>query len=95
MQPLSSAAKGSQACHLDYSGITSGCGGAYTSLPPPACFNLIGTYYRRYEKMYRSLEFTEWWMDMGARAVTAKAWVRGLFTVGGLQGAHRAAAGLA
>ncbi|KAL1945968.1 hypothetical protein VTO73DRAFT_1970 [Trametes versicolor] len=49
----------------------------------------------RYEKMYRSLEFAEWWMDTGARAVTAKAWVRGLFTVGGLQGAHRAAAGLA
>ena len=50
---------------------------------------------RRYEKMYRSLELAEWWMDTGARLVTAKAWVRGLFTVGGLQGAHRAAAGLA
>ncbi|OSD01357.1 ABC1-domain-containing protein [Trametes coccinea BRFM310] len=49
----------------------------------------------RYEKMYRSLEFAEWWMDTGASMVTAKAWVRGLFTVGGLQGAHRAAAGLA
>ncbi|KAI0656665.1 ABC1-domain-containing protein [Cubamyces menziesii] len=49
----------------------------------------------RYEKMYRSLELAEWWMDTGARLVTAKAWVRGLFTVGGLQGAHRAAAGLA
>ncbi|KAI0360911.1 ABC1-domain-containing protein [Trametes cingulata] len=49
----------------------------------------------RYEKMYRSLELAEWWMDTGARFVTAKAWVRGLFTVGGLQGAHRAAAGLA
>ena len=52
-------------------------------------------YARRYERMYRSLEFAEWWMDTGARLVTAKAWVRGLFTVGGLQGAHRAAAGLA
>ncbi|CDO77712.1 hypothetical protein BN946_scf184969.g63 [Trametes cinnabarina] len=49
----------------------------------------------RYEKMYRSLEFAEWWMDTGASLVTAKAWIRGLFTVGGLQGAHRAAAGLA
>ncbi|KAI8975842.1 ABC1-domain-containing protein [Trametes punicea] len=49
----------------------------------------------RYEKMYRSLELAEWWMDSGARLVMAKAWIRGLFTVGGLQGAHRAAAGLA
>ncbi|KAI0829946.1 ABC1-domain-containing protein [Trametes gibbosa] len=45
--------------------------------------------------MYRSLELAEWWMDTGARIVTAKAWVRGLFILGGLQGAHRAAAGLA
>ncbi|KAI0666582.1 ABC1-domain-containing protein [Trametes maxima] len=52
-------------------------------------------YVPRYEKMYRSIELAEWWMDTGARAVTAKAWVRGLFTVGGLQGAHKAAAGLA
>ncbi|KAH9858602.1 ABC1-domain-containing protein [Lenzites betulinus] len=51
--------------------------------------------YWRYEKMYRSLELAEWWMDTGARIITAKAWVRGLLTVGGLQGAHRAAAGLA
>ncbi|KAI0766836.1 ABC1-domain-containing protein [Trametes elegans] len=49
----------------------------------------------RYEKMYRSIEVAEWWMDTGARLVTAQAWVRGLFTVGGLQGAHKAAAGLA
>ncbi|KAI0744860.1 ABC1-domain-containing protein [Earliella scabrosa] len=49
----------------------------------------------RYEKMYRSLELAEWWMDTGARLVTAKAWMRGLFTQGGLQGAHMAAAGLA
>ncbi|KAI0737629.1 ABC1-domain-containing protein [Daedaleopsis nitida] len=49
----------------------------------------------RYEKMYRSIELVEWWMDTGARLVTAKAWVRGLLTVGGLQGAHKAAAGLA
>lgn len=34
-------------------------------------------------------------MDSHARLVLAKAWVRGLFTVGGLQGAHKAAAGLA
>ncbi|KAI0644509.1 ABC1-domain-containing protein [Trametes meyenii] len=52
-------------------------------------------YVSRYEKMYRSIELAEWWMDTGARVVTAKAWVRGLFTVGGLQGAHKAAAGLA
>ena len=51
--------------------------------------------YRRYEKMYRSLELVEWWMDTSARMVVVKAWVRGLFTVGGLQGAHKAAAGLA
>ena len=50
---------------------------------------------RRYEKMYRSLELVEWWMDTSARMVVVKAWVRGLFTVGGLQGAHKAAAGLA
>lgn len=50
---------------------------------------------RRYEKMYRSIELAEWWMDTGARLVLAKAWVRGLFTQGGLQGAHKAAAGLA
>ncbi|KAI1785187.1 ABC1-domain-containing protein [Ganoderma leucocontextum] len=49
----------------------------------------------RYEKMYRSLEFVEWWMDTSARMVMVKAWVRGLLTVGGLQGAHKAAAGLA
>ncbi|KAH9917881.1 ABC1-domain-containing protein [Epithele typhae] len=49
----------------------------------------------RYERMYRSIEFAEWMIDTGARLVTAKAWMRGLFTVGGLQGAHQAAAGLA
>ncbi|KAM5535151.1 hypothetical protein V8D89_011237 [Ganoderma adspersum] len=42
-----------------------------------------------YEKMYRSLELVEWWMDTSARMVVVKAWVRGLFTVGGLQGVHR------
>ena len=52
-------------------------------------------WHRRYEKMYRSIELAEWWMDTGARMVTAKAWVRGLLTQGGLQGAHKAAAGLA
>ena len=51
--------------------------------------------YRHYEKMYRSLELVEWWMDTSARMVVVKAWVRGLLTVGGLQGAHKAAAGLA
>lgn len=45
--------------------------------------------------MYRSLELAEWWMDTEARAVLAKAWLRGLITMGGLQGAHKAAAGLA
>ncbi|TBU26458.1 ABC1-domain-containing protein [Dichomitus squalens] len=49
----------------------------------------------RYEKMYRSLELVEWWMDTSAQLVTAKAWMRGLLTQGGLHGAHRAAAGLA
>ncbi|TFK85017.1 ABC1-domain-containing protein [Polyporus arcularius HHB13444] len=49
----------------------------------------------RYEKMYRSIELAEWWMDTGARMVTTKAWIRGLVTEGGLQGAHKAAAGLA
>ena len=51
--------------------------------------------YRRYEKMFRSLELVEWWMDTSARLVTTKAWMRGLLTGGGLQGAHKAAAGLA
>ena len=50
---------------------------------------------RRYEKMYRSIEVAEWWMDSGAKLVLAKEWVRGLLTVGSLQGAHKAAAGLA
>ena len=45
--------------------------------------------------MYRSIEVAEWWMDSGARLVLAKEWVRGLLTVGSLQGAHKAAAGLA
>ena len=39
---------------------------------------------RRYEKMYRSLELAEAWIDTGARFVTAKAWMSGLFTQGDL-----------
>lgn len=34
-------------------------------------------------------------MDLKARMVLLTAWVRGLVTIGGLEGAHKAAAGLA
>lgn len=34
-------------------------------------------------------------MDLQAYLVQMRAWVRGLFTVGGLDGAHKAAAGIA
>ncbi|KZT10976.1 ABC1-domain-containing protein [Laetiporus sulphureus 93-53] len=48
-----------------------------------------------YQKMYRSLVLAETWMDLEAYLIKTKAWVWGLFAVGGLQGAHLAAAGLA
>lgn len=48
-----------------------------------------------YQKMYRSLAAAETWMDLEAYLVKTKAWVWGLYAVGGLQGAHKAAAGLA
>ena len=37
----------------------------------------------------------ETWMDLHGEMVKFKSWLRGLFLVGGLAGAHRAAAGLA
>ncbi|OCH84899.1 ABC1-domain-containing protein [Obba rivulosa] len=49
----------------------------------------------RYQKMDKSLRLTELWMDWTASMVQMKAWVWGLFAVGGLEGAHKAAAGLA
>ena len=52
--------------------------------------------YRRFEKTYRTLILAETWLDLQAYKVKLLAWVRGLFTVGmGLEGARRAAAGLA
>ncbi len=45
--------------------------------------------------MYTSLVFAETLLDWQAYAVKMKAWVRGLVKVGGLKGAHEAAAGLA
>ncbi|KAH9949006.1 ABC1-domain-containing protein [Amylocystis lapponica] len=48
-----------------------------------------------YQKMYRSLRLAEMWMDMKAYTVQMEAWVWGLYAVGGLKGAHQAAAGLA
>lgn len=62
---------------------------------PSFADRVLNMVHRRYEKMYRSIELAEWWMDTGARMVTTKAWIRGLITQGGLQGAHKAAAGLA
>ncbi|KAL6310320.1 ABC1-domain-containing protein [Sparassis latifolia] len=51
--------------------------------------------YWGYRKMYTSLVLAETWMDVEASLVKFKAWLWGLFVVGGLQGAHKAAAGLA
>ncbi|EPT04979.1 hypothetical protein FOMPIDRAFT_1112480 [Fomitopsis schrenkii] len=48
-----------------------------------------------YERMYTSLVVAETWMDLQAYLVKTKAWLWGLYAVGGLQGAHIAAAGLA
>lgn len=45
--------------------------------------------------MYTSLVVAETWMDLEAYLVKTKAWLWGLYAVGGLQGAHIAAAGLA
>ncbi|CCM01156.1 uncharacterized protein FIBRA_03204 [Fibroporia radiculosa] len=59
---------------------------------------LLYDYFRewwRYERTYRSLTLAEIWMDFRAYTVKTKAWVWGLYAVGGLQGAHKAAAGLA
>lgn len=49
--------------------------------------------FRRFEKTYRRLVIGEFVMDTQASAVKAVSWVRGLR--GGLEGAHKAAAGLA
>lgn len=50
---------------------------------------------RRYETSYRPIIFMETWMDFQAEMVKLRAWMRGLMFVGGLSGAHKAAAGLA
>ncbi|KAI0344865.1 ABC1-domain-containing protein [Trametopsis cervina] len=49
----------------------------------------------RFERMYRPIVLAETWMDLQAELVILKAWLRGLVLVGGLSGAHQAAAGLA
>jgi len=48
-----------------------------------------------FEKTYRKLVMVETAMDLQASAVKAVSWLRGLWTIGGLEGAHKAAAGLA
>ena len=45
--------------------------------------------------MYTRLVVAETLMDLQAYLVKTKAWLWGLYAVGGLQGAHKAAAGLA
>jgi len=51
--------------------------------------------YWEYRKMYTKLVAVETWMDVRASMIKARAWLWGLFMVGGFQGAHRAASGLA
>ncbi|KAH9839449.1 ABC1-domain-containing protein [Rhodofomes roseus] len=48
-----------------------------------------------YQRMYSTLVIAETWMDLQAYMVKTKAWLWGLYAVGGLQGAHKAASGLA
>ncbi|KAH9935550.1 ABC1 family-domain-containing protein [Fomitopsis serialis] len=48
-----------------------------------------------YQRMYSTLVIAETYMDLQAYLVKTKAWLWGLYAVGGLQGAHRAASGLA
>jgi len=50
--------------------------------------------FRRYEKTYRSIVVAETLMDFRAYMVKTFAWLRGLSSTG-LEGARRAAAGLA
>lgn len=50
--------------------------------------------HRRFQKTYRGLVFAETAMDVQASAVKAAFWMRGLWAMGGFEGAHKAAAGL-
>lgn len=50
---------------------------------------------RQFEKTYRALILVETWMDLQAFRVKTLAWLRGLYMIGGFEGAHKAAAGLA
>lgn len=49
----------------------------------------------RFEKNYRKLVLVETMMDFKGRMVLLQAWLRGLYEAGGLEGAHKAAAGVA
>ena len=50
---------------------------------------------RRFETTYFPIVLAERWLDMHGEMVKLRAWLRGLFLVGGFAGAHKAAAGLA
>lgn len=56
---------------------------------------MINDITRRYETTIRPIIIAETLLDFQGEMVKFKAWLRGLFLVGGFAGAHKAAAGLA
>ncbi|KAJ3553707.1 hypothetical protein NM688_g3469 [Phlebia brevispora] len=66
----------------------------YTRSPLSILVEYVQSWWR-YERTYTPIVMVERWMDFQGEMVKFRAWLRGLFLVGGFAGAHRAAAGLA